>query len=160
MSQMCQGLDPAPWVPGTGGPLWRAVCCWVSPPPAPSASWPATGTRPWPMWRRALLAEPPRSSPFAPHLDCRGLEKQSSEEAGGAGGKVPQGRSLSARLLPSAFSPSSPIPGSLASLAGPSSLRQPLSQPGPRSLWKTRNSRECLLFSFPFGLGVLLIVPK
>lgn len=148
MSQMCQVLDPAPWVPRTGGPLWRTVSCWVSPLPAPSASWPAIGARPWPMWCRVLLAKPPRSSPFAPHLDHRGLEKQSSEEAGGVGGKVPwkvppsQAPSLRHSIHPA------PSLAPLANLAKLSPLGQPLSQLGPRLLEVSESLGVHSLFPF------------
>lgn len=65
----------------------------------------------WCMWC-GILGRAPRSSPFAPHLDGRGLEKQCSGEAGRVGGKVPGKVTPSqASSLPQ-FNPVSPIPGS------------------------------------------------
>ena len=83
MSQMCQALDPAPWVPGMGVPSGEQFV-------AGSAlllhffpSWPPSSPGPVAHVVLGSLGRAPRSSPFAPHLDGRGLEKQSTEEAGG-----------------------------------------------------------------------------
>lgn len=76
MSQMCHVLDAASQVAGTGSSLWRTVGYYaashsVAPiPHHPHESWL------WHMWC-CSLGKASRSSPFAPHLDCRGLEKQS-----------------------------------------------------------------------------------
>lgn len=61
---------------GWGVPLWRTACCLVGPPPVPFCLLACHRSQArWAMWYRDLLAEPPRSSPFAPHLDCGGPRK-------------------------------------------------------------------------------------
>ena len=60
----------------------------------------------------------PRSSPFAPHLDGRGVEKQSAEEAGGVGGRVP------GKVTPSSIKSIQPHPWLLWPDSPASSLSQ------------------------------------
>lgn len=77
MSQMCQVLETAPQVAGTRSSLWRTVCYYTALllQPLPAACPPfESGLQS--MWCRSL-GRASCGSPFASHLDCRGLEKQS-----------------------------------------------------------------------------------